>query len=153
MLAQSLALCRASGSRLWLRFITAALGYAYALQGRLAEGRTLLEEAISEAIRTGGLHDHAHRVARLSEVCLLAGRSEEAWQHARQALDLARQQKEHGNEALRCTSLAPSMPTPTPPMSHRPKPTTSRPWPWPRSLVCARSRPTATGTSAHYMPG
>ena len=43
---------------------------------------------------------HAYRVAWLSEVCRLAGRGEEAWQHARQALDLARQQKERGNEAL-----------------------------------------------------
>jgi tetratricopeptide (TPR) repeat protein len=34
------------------------------------------------------------------EVCRLAGRSEEAWQHARQALDLARQLKERGHEAL-----------------------------------------------------
>ena len=36
----------------------------------------------------------------LSEVCRLAGRGEEAWQHARQALDLARQHKERGDEAL-----------------------------------------------------
>ena len=41
----------------------------------------------------------ASRVVRLSEVCRLAGRGEEAWQHARQALDLARQHKERGNEA------------------------------------------------------
>ena len=40
----------------------------------------------------------------------------------------------------RCTSLAPSRPTPIPPMSRRPKPTTSRPWPWPRSWACARSQ-------------
>src|SRR5262249_7492246 len=39
-------------------------------------------------------------MARLSEVCRLEGRSEEAGQHARQALDLARQQKARGNEAL-----------------------------------------------------
>jgi tetratricopeptide (TPR) repeat protein len=32
-------------------------------------------------------------------VCRLAGRSDEAWQHARQALDLARQIKARGNEA------------------------------------------------------
>src|SRR5439155_13034058 len=38
--------------------------------------------------------------ARLSEVCLLAGRHDEAWQHARQALDLARQYGERGYEAL-----------------------------------------------------
>ena len=34
-------------------------GLAYALQGRLAEGRALLEEAISENIRTGGLQGHS----------------------------------------------------------------------------------------------
>ena len=80
--------------------IAAGLGYAYALQGRLAEGRALLEEAISEGIRTGALANHSRWVAWLSEVCRLAGRGEEAWQHARQALDLARQHKERGNEAL-----------------------------------------------------
>src|SRR5262249_17763697 len=96
---QGLALCRASGNRDWLPTIAASLGAAYALRERLAEGRTLLEEAISENIRTGALHDHSRRVAWLSEACRLAGRSEEAWQHACQALDLARQHKERGNEA------------------------------------------------------
>jgi tetratricopeptide (TPR) repeat protein len=100
VLEPGLALCRASGDRSQLRQIAAALGYASALQGRLAEGLILLEEAISEAIRTGGLIGLAYRVAWLSEVCRLAGRGEEAWQHARQALDLARQQKARGHEAL-----------------------------------------------------
>jgi tetratricopeptide (TPR) repeat protein len=59
----------------------------------------LLEEAVSVTIRTGALEGHARRVTWLSEVCRLAGRGEEAWQHARQALALARQQKERGNEA------------------------------------------------------
>ena len=99
VLEQGLALCRASGERGWFPVMVAHLGYASALQGRLAEGRALLEEGISESIRTGGLLGQAHRVAWLSEVCRLAGRGEEAWQHARQALDLARQQKERGNEA------------------------------------------------------
>ena len=98
-----------------MRGIAAGLGYAYALQGRLAEGRALLEEAISEGIRTGALQGQAYQVAWLSEVCRLAGRGEEAWQHARQALDLARQQKHAETRRSRCTSLAPSMPTPTPP--------------------------------------
>ena len=69
-------------------------------QGRLAEGRALLEEGISESLRTGALQGQAYRVAWLSEVCRLAGHGEEAWQHARQALDLARQQKARGDEAL-----------------------------------------------------
>src|SRR5262245_35569180 len=99
VLEQGLALCRASGERPWLRRIVGGLGYASALQGRLAEGRVLLEEAISESISTGALQDRSRWVAWLSEVCRLAGRGEEAWQHAHQALDLARQLKERGNEA------------------------------------------------------
>jgi class 3 adenylate cyclase/tetratricopeptide (TPR) repeat protein len=99
VLEQGLTLCRTAGYRGgWLREIVAGLGYASALQGRLAEGRALLEEASSEALRTGALRGHAHRVAQLSEVCRLAGRGKEAWQHARQALDLARQHREHVNE-------------------------------------------------------
>jgi tetratricopeptide (TPR) repeat protein len=96
---QGLALCRASGSRTWLRPIVAGLGSAYALQGHLAEGRALVEEAIREGISTGALQNHSLWVARLSEVCRLAGHGDEARQHARQALDLARQQKDRGNEA------------------------------------------------------
>jgi tetratricopeptide (TPR) repeat protein len=97
---QGLALCRASGNRSgFLRVIVAGLGYASTLQGRLAQGRTLLEEAIGESIRIGA-RKAPHRVAWLSEVCRLTGRGEEAWQHAREALDLARQQKVRGEEAL-----------------------------------------------------
>jgi tetratricopeptide (TPR) repeat protein len=92
VLDPGLALCRACGNRNDLRGIVASLGYAYALQGRLAEGRALLKEVISTGVRLIG--------QVLSEVCRLAGRGEEAWQHARQALDLARQQKARGNEAL-----------------------------------------------------
>ena len=53
VLEQGMALCRASGNRNWLPQTVAGLGSAYALQGRLIEGWTLLEEAISESIRTG----------------------------------------------------------------------------------------------------
>jgi predicted ATPase/class 3 adenylate cyclase len=100
VLEQGLALCRASGNRNALRLIAASLGYASALQGRLAEGHALLKEAISESTRTGAVQNQAYWVAWLSEVCRLAGRGEEAWQHARQALDLARQYKERANEVL-----------------------------------------------------
>ncbi|MBM3226812.1 MAG: tetratricopeptide repeat protein [Candidatus Tectomicrobia bacterium] len=96
---QGLALCRASGNRDWLREILAGLGYASALQGRLVEGRAPLEEGISESLRTGG-RQRSFSVIWLSEVCGLAGRGAEVWQHARQALDLGRQQKDRGDEAL-----------------------------------------------------
>jgi tetratricopeptide (TPR) repeat protein len=103
---QGLALCRASGNRSWLLPLVAGLGYASALQGRLAEGRALLEEGISECISLGALGHSSGWVTWLSEVYRLAGRSEEAWQHARQALDLARQQKARGDEALALHQLS-----------------------------------------------
>jgi tetratricopeptide (TPR) repeat protein len=94
---QGLVLCHASDRRASLRGIAAGLGYAYALQGRLAEGRALMEEGISESIRAGARQ--AVHWAWLSEVCRLAGCGEEAWQHARQALELARQLKARADEA------------------------------------------------------
>jgi tetratricopeptide (TPR) repeat protein len=98
MFDQDLMLCRASDNRDWLRSILADLGYAYALQGRLAEGQALLEEAISESLRTGARHA-AYQLVWLSEICQRAGCDAEAWQHACQALDLARQQQTRGEEA------------------------------------------------------
>jgi tetratricopeptide (TPR) repeat protein len=100
VLEQGLAICRTTGDWDLLRPTVASLGYAYALQGRLVEGRTLLEEGISEGSRRGEVGNHARWVAWLSDVCRLMGRSEEAWQHARQALDLARQLKNRGDEVL-----------------------------------------------------
>jgi tetratricopeptide (TPR) repeat protein len=98
---QGLALCRAAGSRDWSNPIASGLGCAYAFTGRIAEGLALLEEANREDIlRTGVLHRHCLRLTWLSEVCLLAGRRDEARQHARHALDLARRQQARGDEAL-----------------------------------------------------
>jgi tetratricopeptide (TPR) repeat protein len=95
---QGLALWRTSGHRSWLQLIMANLSVAYALQGRLAEGRALLEEWISGRIM--GSRQAPQRVVWLSQICDLAGHSNEAWQHACQALDLARQQKVRGDEAF-----------------------------------------------------
>jgi hypothetical protein len=82
-----------------LRAIAAGLGYASALQGRLAEGHALLEEGVGESIRTGA-RQSPQSVAWFSEVCRLAGRGEEAWQYAHQALDLVWQHGEPANEGL-----------------------------------------------------
>jgi tetratricopeptide (TPR) repeat protein len=103
---QGLILCRAAGNRDWSKTMLAGLGLAHALTGRIAQGFALLEDTIREGIRTGVLYGHHPvRVAWLSEVCLLAGRRDEALLHARQALDLARQQKARGDEALACRVL------------------------------------------------
>jgi predicted ATPase len=105
LLDRGLALCRTADNWDVGRPIAAALGYASALAGRLAAGRTLLEEALREGIRMGALHNQSYFVAQLSAVCLLAGRVDEAFQHAGQALALARQYGERGYEAFALCQL------------------------------------------------
>jgi tetratricopeptide (TPR) repeat protein len=100
LVKEGLALCRASGLRVSLGGIAEGLGEAYAYTGRLAEGLVLLEEAHRDDLRTGALGGHyISHLRQLSAVSLLAGRVDEAWQHACQALDLAREQKARGDEA------------------------------------------------------
>jgi tetratricopeptide (TPR) repeat protein len=106
LLDQSLTLCRAAEGWNLRTGIMGDLGYAYALVGRLAEGRALLEEALRENLRMDTLLDQCLQVARLSAVCLLEGRVDEAIQHARQALDLAQRHGERGHEALALYQLS-----------------------------------------------
>jgi tetratricopeptide (TPR) repeat protein len=72
---------------------------AYAHAGRLTQGLTLLEETCRDDIDTGALFMYTNHLTQLSAVELIAGRLDEASQHACQALDLARQQKARGYEA------------------------------------------------------
>jgi tetratricopeptide (TPR) repeat protein len=96
---EGLALCRAAGQKASLWAIVGGLGEAYAHTGRLVEGLTLLEEARRDDLRTGRLGGgYVTNLRQLSAVYLLAGRCDEAWQHACQALDLAREQKVRGEE-------------------------------------------------------
>jgi tetratricopeptide (TPR) repeat protein len=99
MFEEGLALCRASGQRVLLPAIVGGLGEAYALMGRVAEGLALLEETRRDDLRTGAVGgSYVTHLRQLSAVYLLAGRGDEAWQHACQALDLARQLKARGEE-------------------------------------------------------
>ncbi len=150
VLEPGLALCRASGDQTWLRGITANLGTAYALQGRLAEGRALFEEATNVSLRPGArravLGGSSARSVVWRDAAMRPGSTRarrSTWPGSR---------RHAGTKRARCTSLASSMPTPTFPMSRRPKPTTSRPWPWPRSSACAPSRPTVTWASGPSTP-
>jgi tetratricopeptide (TPR) repeat protein len=104
---QGLALCRASGQRTSLGAIGGCLGEAYAHTGHLAEGLALLEEARRHDLHTGAVGgDYVTHLRQLSVVYLLAGRCDEAWQHACQAFDRARQQKVRGHEAQALFQLA-----------------------------------------------
>ena len=132
-----------------LRLIAAGLGYAYALQGRVAEGRALLEEALETGNGTGGLRSGARSLAQRG--LSLAGRGQEAAARPPGAGPGPCSTRNAGNEAHALHRLAyPAHGTP--PMSRRPKPTTSRPSPWPTNSACARSWPTATVASAPSTP-
>src|SRR5439155_4366605 len=99
VLEKGLALCRSRDLALWVPSLGAALGYAYALDGRGAEGTTLLESALEQAATLGIRAGQALRSAWLGESYLRVGRLPDAGRLARQALDLARAHKERGHEA------------------------------------------------------
>jgi tetratricopeptide (TPR) repeat protein len=102
---RGLALCRTHDSRDWSQGFAAGLGYAYALTGRLTEGRTLLEAALRESSHIGALFAHSLYVVWLSEVCCLVGCLDEARAYAYQALALARRHVAHGREAVALQQL------------------------------------------------
>jgi class 3 adenylate cyclase/tetratricopeptide (TPR) repeat protein len=99
VLEAGLALGRASDNRDWSENIAELLGLAYGQTGRFAESIALLQEMLNVALQRHALYLQTRRHTYLSTVCLLAGRLEEARQHARQARDLVRQTKQRGVEA------------------------------------------------------
>jgi tetratricopeptide (TPR) repeat protein len=78
--------------------VSSTLGYAYALSGRSAEAILLLEDAVKHPDLAGIQESKSLRELSLSEAYLLAGRELDASAAAQRALDLARQQKERGQE-------------------------------------------------------
>jgi tetratricopeptide (TPR) repeat protein len=99
VLERGLDLCRSRNLENWFYGLAAALGYAYALSGRLAEALPLLEQVVAQDAAMRGGRPLSTRVIWQSEACLLAGRVEEAKLLALQALDLVRSRKERGHEA------------------------------------------------------
>ena len=99
VLERAMGLCQDWHIPLLLPRLVAALGVAYALEGRVAAGLALVEQGVEQAVARGRSRALVPVVTYLSEVYLLAGRLEEARQRAAQALDLARQYKQHGHQA------------------------------------------------------
>jgi len=87
--------------------IFSGFGYACALSGRVADGLSLMEASVvgEASISAMGL-GLAVRLSRLAEAYLIAGRTDEAAERARSAVDLARKHKERANEALALRVLA-----------------------------------------------
>ena len=85
MLERAMGLCQDWHIPLFLPRQTAALGLAYALAGRGAEGLALAEQGVEQAVARSNPRSLVSVVAYLSEAYLLAGRLEEARQRAAQA--------------------------------------------------------------------
>src|SRR5262249_44334777 len=99
LLERGLGLCQEWQIAGWSPWITASLGAAYALVGRLAEALPLLEQAVEQGTAIRLMAYHALWVAFLGEGYLLADRLEDAGAGAERALHHARAHKERGWEA------------------------------------------------------
>jgi class 3 adenylate cyclase/tetratricopeptide (TPR) repeat protein len=75
------------------------LAHAYTLTGRVAEALPLFEQSLERAAAYKFLPCNSLWIGWWGEAALLAGRLEDAMQHATRAVDIARAQKEQGYEA------------------------------------------------------
>ena len=75
-----------------------SLGFAHALAGNLDEARRLLEQAVEESRAIRLLYGYAILVVYLGETCLWAGRLDEAVRFGMEALAVARERGERGDE-------------------------------------------------------
>jgi class 3 adenylate cyclase/tetratricopeptide (TPR) repeat protein len=96
-LEDALPLCRAGNLAAWFPAIASPLGYAYALSGRVADGLSLLEQAVEATAQRGAVH--ALRIAHVAEARLLAGDVGKARELAALALESARSRGERAHEA------------------------------------------------------
>jgi class 3 adenylate cyclase/tetratricopeptide (TPR) repeat protein len=96
-LERALPLCRTGNLAVWFPAIASPLGYACALSGRVADGLSLLEQAVEATAQRGGVH--ALRIAHVAEARLLAGDAEKARELAALALEAARMRGERAHEA------------------------------------------------------
>jgi len=106
VLDESLARCRAWANVHWMPRVSATLGYAHVQAGRVDTGVGLLEAGVAGAGRIGLRACAPLLGAWLAEAYTRAGRTREAIDTARQALELARTQRERGGEAAARLALA-----------------------------------------------
>ena len=99
MLERAMGLCQDWHLLLFLPRQAGALGLAYALDGRITAGLALVEQGVEHVVARGRARGLAPSLACLSEAYLLADRLEEARQCAVQALDLAHQYTQRGQQA------------------------------------------------------
>ncbi len=84
--------------RVW-PLVASTLGAAWTGMGRVEEGLALLEQAVERAVTIKLMANQPLRLVRLGEGHVRAGRPENAFPVAVQALELAEEQRERGHEA------------------------------------------------------
>ena len=84
---------------MYLHYIGAALGPAYAASGDVHRGIAVLEDTVAHDRRFGVTPDHALIVASLGDTYVMAGRFGDVAVQAEQALPIARAGNEPGHEA------------------------------------------------------
>jgi class 3 adenylate cyclase/tetratricopeptide (TPR) repeat protein len=99
VLEPAMELCQDRHIPLFLPRLAAALGLAYVLDGRVAAGLALVEHGVEQEAARGRQGSLTPLVACLSEAYLLAGRLGDVHTRAAQALELARQYQQRGNQA------------------------------------------------------
>jgi predicted ATPase/class 3 adenylate cyclase len=99
LLEHAVALCRDWNITLLTPIAMASLGHVYAWSGRVEEGVSLLQEALTAYESAGIGWWHSLSVAQLGEVYLLAEQVEDARACADRAVRLTRERGERGHEA------------------------------------------------------
>jgi tetratricopeptide (TPR) repeat protein len=99
VLERAVGLCQDWYILLLVPELTAALGLAYTLEGRVAAGLALVEHGVEANVPRGNPRVLAFVITCLSEAYLLADRLEEARQHAAQAVDLTHEYQQRGTQA------------------------------------------------------
>jgi tetratricopeptide (TPR) repeat protein len=99
LLERAMDVCQDADIPLWFPWIVEALGAAYSLGGRAGDAVRLLTQAVEHTTTAGMLFSQTPCYHSVAEAHLLAGRLEDAHTLAAQALALARERQERGNQA------------------------------------------------------
>jgi tetratricopeptide (TPR) repeat protein len=105
-LERAFSLCRTYDMPTYGPRVSAELGLAWAMAGRAAEAVPMIQAAAEDAAARRQRNSLSQVLRLLGEVCLLAGRLDEAADAATRALDHFRQQQEKGHEAWALRLLA-----------------------------------------------
>jgi tetratricopeptide (TPR) repeat protein len=99
ILERGLTVGRRGSIYLYVFTVATAVGRAYAMMGRVAEGLALMAETVNEAESKDAALGHGLRLMWLAEGHLAAGEPDRAWDWAQRALEFSRRFKERGQEA------------------------------------------------------